>query len=34
MLPYANTGFFVRLGLPLVHTVGLSYVDDVEVGRI
>ena len=34
MLPYTNTGLFVGLGLPLVYTVGLSYVDDVEEGRI
>jgi hypothetical protein len=32
MLPYTNTGFFVRLGLPLVYTVGLSYVDDEKMG--
>ena len=34
MLPYANTGLFVGLGLPLVYTVGLSYVNDEKVGRI
>jgi len=32
MLPYTNTGLFVRLGLPLVYTVGLSYVDDEKMG--
>ena len=32
MLPYTNTGFFVRLGLPLVYTVGLSYINDVKMG--
>ena len=34
MLPYANTRLFVGLGLPLVYTVGLSYVNDVKMGRI
>ena len=34
MLPYANTRLFVGLGLPLVYTVGLSYVNDEKVGRI
>ena len=34
MLPDANAGLFVGIGLPLVHTVGLSYVDDVKVRRI
>ena len=32
MLPYANVGFFVGLGLPLVYTVGLSYINDVKMG--
>ena len=34
MLPYANTRLFVGLGLPLVYTVGLSYVNDVKMGRV
>ena len=32
MLPYSNIGFFVGLSLPLVYTVGLSYINDVKMG--
>jgi len=34
MLLYTNTGLFVGLGLPLVYTVGFSYVNDEKMGRI
>ena len=34
MLLYTNTGLFVGLGLPLVYTVGFSYVNDEKMGQI